>query len=47
MSDQPVTTAVDNTTTEQHWSPAPAVTLLAVILVWYLGVAALLVGQLV
>jgi hypothetical protein len=44
MSDQPTPTVAD-ASTEHHWSPAPALTLLAVIAFWYMGVAALLLGH--
>jgi hypothetical protein len=44
VSDQPTPTAAD-ASTEPHWSPAPALTLLAVIVLWYMGVAALLLGH--
>ena len=44
MSDQSATTIVDPGT-ERHWSPAPALTLLTVIVLWYLGVAGLLLSQ--
>lgn len=44
MSDQSTTTVVDPST-ERHWSPAPALTLLTVIVLWYLGVAGLLLSQ--
>ena len=37
MSDQLTTTVA----AQREWSPAPALTLLAVIVLWYLGVAAL------
>jgi hypothetical protein len=44
MSDQPTPTTAD-ASTEHQWSPAPAFTLLAVIVFWYMGVAALLLGH--
>jgi hypothetical protein len=44
MSDQPTPTVAE-ASTEHHWSPAPALTLLAVIVLWYMGVAALLLGH--
>ena len=44
MPDQPTPTTAD-ASTKRHWSPAPAFTLLAVIVLWYLGVAALLLGH--
>ncbi len=44
MSDQP-TSATAAASAEHNWSPAPALTLLAVIVVWYMGVAALLLGH--
>jgi hypothetical protein len=44
MPDQPTPTAAD-ATTEHQWSPAPALTLLVVIVLWYLGVAALILGH--
>ena len=44
MSDQSTTTDVDPST-ERHWCPAPALTLLTVIVLWYLGVAGLLLSQ--
>jgi hypothetical protein len=44
MSDQPTPTIADSST-EHHWSSAPALTLLAVIVLWYMGVAALLLDH--
>jgi hypothetical protein len=44
MSDDTTITIADPST-EHHWSPAPALTRLTVIVVWYLGVAALLLSQ--
>lgn len=44
MSDQSTTTVVDPCT-ERDWSPAPAITLLTVIVLWYLGVAGLLLSH--
>jgi len=45
MSDQTTTAASVHATPERHWSPAPAYTLLAVIVLWYVGVAGLLLSQ--
>ena len=44
MSDHTTPTTADPIT-EHHWSAAPALTLLAVIVLWYMGVAALLLGH--
>ena len=45
MPDQPPTITTAAASTEHDWSPAPALTLLAVIVLWYLGIAALLLSQ--
>ena len=45
MSDQITTAASVHAAAERHWSHAPAYTLLAVIVLWYIGVAGLLLGQ--
>jgi hypothetical protein len=45
MSDEPTTTVARDSGNERQWSSAPAFTLLAVIVLWYMGVAALILGH--
>jgi hypothetical protein len=45
MPEHHTATASPETTTHQHWDNRPALTLLGVIVTWYVGVIAIVLAQ--